>query len=71
MRLSSRLKAVEVRLQPPAHLPGTVEVHRTDATGSSNRRACELHGPPCSVSIVPVAQPGRYVIVREVPWLGV
>jgi hypothetical protein len=75
--LNRRLTSVERRLAPSrSELPGILEIHLTQAwpacqEAPGSYSACSEHPPSCAVSSRAFRQPGRHVILRGVPWLGV
>ena len=70
MSLLSRLSLVEGRLRPREELRGAIELHVREGWASTDLELvtspftpCSEHGPPCGVSVTPIAPPVRRVYV--------
>jgi hypothetical protein len=61
-------------LVPATAHGGAVEIHRLHAWSacqdSEGVQQCEERAPTCGVRISPTSVPGRVVILRGSPWLG-
>lgn len=74
-RLNRRLVAVEGRVAlRHTEMPGVLEIHLTrawPACADSGYAKCDEHPETCGVSFHTFHTPGRHMIIRGVPWLGV